>query len=357
MAVHDSRTGETMHPGLGPWQEAQQLYVEGSQLALRLREPAPRKAGPALTVFDVGLGAAANALAALACREALLAGAAAARQVRPLHLVSFEQDLEPLRFAIAHAAQLGYPSGREAPLQALLDRGRVEAPGVTWELRLGDLVRLIAEEPCRADVIFFDPFSPKANPEPWSLPVLEGLHGCRRPGGDTVLVTYSSAFSTRAALLLAGFYVGEGPRLGGRQTTAAATRFSLLAAPLDPGWLRRWRREREPWPLLSSPAARVNMREALLDHPQWSQFEELPAAPPPPRAGGPRRKAGRDAADRHAADRHAEGAPTGERHRTERRGEAARGRGAAPLNGPPRRDTRSDPPPGRGRPPPRKRRP
>ncbi|MBI4081759.1 MAG: methyltransferase [Candidatus Lambdaproteobacteria bacterium] len=355
MAVHDSRTGETMHPGLGPWQEAQQLYVAGSQLALRLKEPAPAQANPPLTVFDVGLGAAANALAALACREALLAGPAAARRVRPLHLVSFEQELEPLRFAIAQAAQLGYPRGREALLQALLDQGRAEAAGVTWELRLGDLVHLIAEEPCRADVIFFDPFSPKANPELWSLPVLESLHGCRRPGSDTVLVTYSSAFSTRAALLLAGFYVGEGPRLGGRLTTVAATRCSLLAAPLDPGWLRRWRREREPWPLLSSPAARAALRERLLDHPQWSQVEE-PPAPPAPRPGAPRRRVGKDTAGLHTAGPH-----TGGRRRSGRRGDArwgddTRSRGGDPLNGPPRRDTRREPAPGHGRPP-QKRRP
>src|SRR5689334_12524952 len=59
-SVHALDYGETMHPGLGPAAEAETLYVK----QLRLGERLPNHAGT-FVVWDVGLGAAANALALL----------------------------------------------------------------------------------------------------------------------------------------------------------------------------------------------------------------------------------------------------------------------------------------------------
>ena len=77
-----------MHAGLDPAAEAQALYVDQFRLADRLRERWPEP----LVVWDVGLGAAHNAMAVLACRDAVGAEAS-----RPLRLVSFEHDLGALR--------------------------------------------------------------------------------------------------------------------------------------------------------------------------------------------------------------------------------------------------------------------
>lgn len=284
MAVYDQRAGETMHPGRGPWEEANRLYVRGSGLARLLREPSPKTAtaGPdrhvdaghsaqEVVVFDVGLGAAANALAAIACRNAL---ATRGHAVRPLRLVSFENDLGALRFALAHAAELDYPLGHEPALEALIDHARWdEAPGLTWELRLGNFSELIHEEPSRADIVFLDPFSPGTNPAMWSVPTLEGIFRRGRPDAAMRLVTYSTAPATHAALLLAGFYVGAGPPAkGGRPTTEADSDFDRLSAPLDLRWLRRWRRERAPWPCETPVAARPKVRAALMKHLQWWYF-------------------------------------------------------------------------------------
>jgi hypothetical protein len=80
-AVRHVGHGEVMHPAGGPWEEANRLYVDQPQLAARLR--AARRP---VCVFDIGLGAATNAVAALAC--ARQAGGA-------LELHSFELDLAP----------------------------------------------------------------------------------------------------------------------------------------------------------------------------------------------------------------------------------------------------------------------
>jgi tRNA U34 5-methylaminomethyl-2-thiouridine-forming methyltransferase MnmC len=288
-SLFHAELGETMHPQLGPWEEARRVYVQGTGLEALLTargRPAP---GAETVVFDVGLGGAANAVAAI---QAVAELRRSGERVRHLRIVSFEQDLAAPAFALAHALELDYLRGHEPALQALLAHGQWTSGGVTWELRAGDFPRLIEDEPRRSDVVFFDPFSPRSNPAMWSVALLENVYRCHRPGRPMTLATYSSAFGVRAALLLAGFYVGEGPVLSGmRHATLAATDFSLLREPLDRAWLGRWRRDREPWPPLSLAHDHRRIRENLLSHPQWSHFEggtlsaedETGAPLPPPR--------------------------------------------------------------------------
>jgi len=327
-AVYHVGLGETMHPHLGPWAEATRLYVGGSRLERALKEPARPGERAELVVFDVGLGGAANALAAIACREGIVR---AGRQARPLAVVSFEQELAALAFVLEQADRLGYVSGYLAALRAILADGAWEAAGVRWEVRLGDFVQLIQIEPRRADIVFYDPFSHHTNPDMWSVPVLQAVYRSRRPGSGQRLVTYSSAFGVRAALLLAGYYVGEGVRLDGRPTTLAATSFADLEQPLDMTWLGRWRRDREPWPPGTALEQHKPIRAALLAHAQWSHFE-VEATRETARPGSLRRPPAAPAADAHAVRRQRAGpraaqrAPQARGSRKDRARQRARGR-------------------------------
>src|SRR3954469_15662298 len=114
-AVRHRGHGEVMHPSVGPWLEACALYVEQSRLAERLQA-----AGPPLRVWDVGLGAGTNAVAALTCAREL-----GARQRRELRIVSFEIDLAPLRLALADAD--GFPF-----LQPFADAAATLLKGEPW---------------------------------------------------------------------------------------------------------------------------------------------------------------------------------------------------------------------------------
>ena len=59
--IRDRTSGEVMHSVNDPAEEARSLYVEQSRLVDRVLQPE----GPPLVVWDVGLGAAANAMAAI----------------------------------------------------------------------------------------------------------------------------------------------------------------------------------------------------------------------------------------------------------------------------------------------------
>ena len=111
----------------------------------------------------------------------------------------------------------------------------------------GDLVDALAHETSRADVVFWDPFSPRANPALWTVAAFTAL---RRAAADRCVVfTYSASTATRLALLLAGFAVGIGDAIGDKaETTAAAVRADDLVRPLDRAWLSRLHRADVPLP-------------------------------------------------------------------------------------------------------------
>jgi hypothetical protein len=97
--------------------------------------------------------------------------------------------------------------------------------------------------PARA--VFFDPYSPAANPSMWTREVFQAIHA--RAGADCTLTTYSRSTVTRVHLLRAGWHVGRGAATGEKtETTVAATSIESLRTPLRRDWLARVRRSTAP---------------------------------------------------------------------------------------------------------------
>ena len=260
-AVRDRVVGEVMHPVIGPRAEAEALYVGQSRLARRLGGPGGR-----LVLFDVGLGAGANALAAL---QAVRAGGAAGRQ---LEVVSFERDTGALALAASEegSSRLGLSPEDVRAAQALLAVGYHAEERLSWTLVLGDAVEALRSrteraESARAELVFWDPFSPAVNPELWTVDAFSALRAAC--GARAVVFTYSTATPVRSALLLAGFFVGVGDPSGPKeQTTVAACDAADLARPLDHRWLERLLRSSAPLPGGTSRGA----LDLIRAHPQFA---------------------------------------------------------------------------------------
>jgi queuine tRNA-ribosyltransferase len=282
--IRDMMSGEVMHSVNDPAEEARSLYVDQSRLLERLRESdrAP------LVVWDVGLGAAANAMATIHAVEAMkgagepqaappaqpVASASpvtSAVRGRPLTLVSFENDMDSLILALRHPAWFTHL--RHAAPRALLAENRWSnaAADIEWRLLRGDFSETKFAAPL-PDLIFFDPFSFKTDSGLWTLDAFREL---RQLAGDkgVELFTYTYSTSVRAALLAAGFYVAKGRGTGPKAETTIG--LTPAAAGLAHGrellggeWLGKWRRSERQAPMGAS-AGDESWREAVSGHPQF----------------------------------------------------------------------------------------
>lgn len=262
-SVVDRASGESMHAGLDPTAEAQALYVEQSCLAERLCEPT----SDPLVVWDVGLGAAHNAMAAIHCCEA-----SGNLEQRPVRLISFEHDVAALRLALRSARQ--FPHLWSAAPNHVLRFGtwRSDRVPLVWTLLEGDFRSRLTEAPT-PDCIFYDPFSAKTDTAMWTLECFESLFAVSADH-DTELFTYSASTAVRAALLAAGFILARGAPTGKRsETTLAMTPLAAVHCEtrhrvrLGREWLERWRRSDAKFPsdVLAAGHAAFTERIAALE--------------------------------------------------------------------------------------------
>jgi queuine tRNA-ribosyltransferase len=271
VSVKPRSSNEAMHSTIGPWDEAHLIYIGQSDLAGRLQ--APSAEGGPLVLYDVGMGIAANALAALEC----WANAGSSR--RDLHLVSFEKHLDGLELALAHSDRFPFIARHMEALNHLLKKGAWEnvSPGganARWEIHSGDFLAKDLGNLPSPEIIFFDFYSPKANPELWGVRCFEKLaRACeprRASGLGSLLLTYCAATSARAAMLLSGFCVGTGTPTGVKlETTMASTRLEDLPRPLQPSWLQKLERSDKPLPADWNPALRNEALERIRSHRQF----------------------------------------------------------------------------------------
>lgn len=265
-SVRYASYGETLHPVAGPVAEAEALYVR----QLRLRERLCNAARE-FVIWDVGMGIAANALTAIRALSDL------AGQVR---VISFDNTMNPLQFALEHVGELPHVNGFEDAAHELVARGRSRFTrgklAVDWSLVLGDFPAALASETAskwpRPDAIFFDPFSPTSNPAMWTLDLFNRLHSLVDSERSCALATYSRTTFVRVSLLLAGFFVGIGEAVSGKEeTTIAANDPILIVRPLDRRWLERAHRSHSAEPL-DGPI----YRQARLSPESWRRLQDHP---------------------------------------------------------------------------------
>jgi queuine tRNA-ribosyltransferase len=267
-SIRHIHSGEIMHARTPPMEEAQQLYIDQARLPELLRDEA---AAP-LVIWDVGLGAAANAMAAIACYEKQ------EEPARGLHIVSFENDLDSLRLAFRNNDLFRYL--RHSGPAAILKEGAWQSkshPGLAWTLVMGDFFDVLDSAPLPPDLIFYDLFSGKTHAEAWTLASFRRLFAACQ-GRSVALFTYTCSTASRVALLAAGFHVARGRSAGEKsETTIALTpeavrdHHELLGAD----WLGKWKRSSARFPADLPAADHPAWEEVILRHPQFQSLGEV----------------------------------------------------------------------------------
>ena len=273
-SIQHIASGEIMHSRTPPLEEARLLYIEQSRLAERI---ADASITDPLVVWDVGLGAAANAMASISAYEE----AAKNGPVRPMRMVSFENDLDSLKLARLNNSLFLYV--RHAAPDAILKRGEWQSPdhtGLSWTLVKGDFLQTMTQAPALPDVIFFDMFSSKTNTEQWTLGAFRQLFSVcgKRP---VELFTYTCSTAIRAALLAAGFHIAKGRSIGEkRETTIALTpeacspSFPYRHEIFEERWLEKWKRSGTKFPVEVQEEERVGFEQTILGHAQFQRISE-----------------------------------------------------------------------------------
>jgi queuine tRNA-ribosyltransferase len=256
-SIQHVASGEIMHWLNQPDSEAERVYVGQSEL-IRAAIAGERP----LVVWDVGLGAAHNAMALVRALDAAPAHSS-------VELVSFEIDLDALRLALANTGPFAHL--RHPGPNVLAVRGRFERERFAWTLLEGDFLARLAEAP-RPDVIFYDPFSVKVDTPLWSLDTFRAIR--ERVTGPLELFTYTTSTAIRTSLLLAGFDVARGVPSGPKEeTTIALVRDAdhPLASHVRLGheWLERRARSTARF-AADIPAERhADFEHAIASHPQF----------------------------------------------------------------------------------------
>jgi tRNA U34 5-methylaminomethyl-2-thiouridine-forming methyltransferase MnmC len=137
-----------------------------------------------------------------------------------LQIVSLEKD-HSLVHLIQNTALLSPPDGYKT-LRKLLYEGTSDRYGL--DVMYGDAVNSLKKLNAPFDIIYFDPFSKRANPEMWTEDVFRDLY--RILSDDGIVVTYSSARGVRNDMQKVGFKVSDITRLPtGFQTGTIAVKY------------------------------------------------------------------------------------------------------------------------------------
>jgi tRNA U34 5-methylaminomethyl-2-thiouridine-forming methyltransferase MnmC len=152
-----------------------------------------------IDLLEVGLGTGLNLLLTwVRCLEGKVSVDYTALEPHPITA----EVLERLR----HCEDLAWP-GLHGPFLE-----RMSSPSEDWHeaiggLRFRKLPTRVQEfnETSAFDVIFFDAFAPRHQPEMWALEVFKRMHDALRPGG--LLVTYCAKGEVRRTMQSAGFSV------------------------------------------------------------------------------------------------------------------------------------------------------
>lgn len=176
--------------------ETRHVFLDGNGL--------PGRFSDGFRIAELGFGTGLNLLATAAAWQA----AGTPGTLRFTSFEAFPMTAEDMAQALAAFPELA------ALVPGLMDnlQGGMIAPGVAFDLILGDARETLPGWAGKADAWFLDGFAPARNPELWEPSLLGEIARHTAAGGTAA--TYSAAGSVRRALAAAGFAVERVPGFG-----------------------------------------------------------------------------------------------------------------------------------------------
>lgn len=186
---------ENCHSTAGAYEETLYNYIEGCEIALKLKEAAT------LTIYEVGFGAGLGPYALLKFLEENQEFAS-----REIDFHSTELDPDFVQWVLKNSSfSNAYSKMIENYIQ-LNDRIKFKIKSVNFTIWLGDARESIKNYDGKlVDCIFQDAFSPKKNPALWSVEWFRDLY--KISDEKVILSTYCSSKEARGSMILAGFYI------------------------------------------------------------------------------------------------------------------------------------------------------
>jgi tRNA U34 5-methylaminomethyl-2-thiouridine-forming methyltransferase MnmC len=197
---------ETYHSREGVLTEAMHVFIEqGFNRMLHL---------PTINIFEVGFGTGLNALVTAA-------------EVKKTDKKVFYTSIEAYPVPVALAQELNYGTFiNQEPLFAKLHAvawGKMENISDNFQLHKVENSLLKMALPNETfDVIYFDAFAPKKQPEMWEKAIFEKLYNSLKKGG--VLTTYSAAGQLKRDLKSVGFTIENPPGANGKREMTVAVK-------------------------------------------------------------------------------------------------------------------------------------
>ncbi len=205
--LRSEQLDEQYHSRHGAVQESRHVFIAAGLHSM--------PAGP-VRILEVGLGTGLNAL--LTYGESLATGRSVAYTA-----------LEPYPLAAAVLGEMDHSAvvGQESVARAF--QGMMAGPAGAWHGVANGFRFRRLEVPVASfrsnelyDLVYFDAFGPRVQPELWTEDVFGGLAAMVRPGGR--LVTYCAKGAVRRALIATGWQVERLPGPPGKREMLRATR-------------------------------------------------------------------------------------------------------------------------------------
>ena len=198
---------ENCHSDHGAYSETVYNYIEGCKILSR----------PVSSVLEIGFGLGIGLKATL---EHLKPD-----QKRPLHFVSVELDQELVEWSKKNIQCDNFDFSL---LELKNQVYQFESDFLNIDVILGDATETLQQAPLpRFDAIYQDAFSPKKNPDLWSVEWFEMLKDLAAK--DCILSTYSASVSIRKSLLEAGWHPHSHKGFAGKRERTSAH----LVGPVD----------------------------------------------------------------------------------------------------------------------------